>query len=648
MSSLDKIHQTHFFLFVFMISEIPFEILFNIASFLTTKDKLECTTVCSGWNEAFSESLWNTISINDHKNLIRMCKETEQENNVFKENGYRVRELSLSRWLSVKGYQLEILQNHFQRIQSLHVPHGSIRITEPIIPANWRLWSSLSRLKICVSGLGLQNTPNGFLEIISELPNLEYLEYIWSGWGESHVYTLQDIEAFHSFLPRLKYLSLNIVLANLDPGSVECFDAVKPAENLKVLKTRINNMDLRWLAYFARKYPNIHTLEWTDHTDLPASDLVQEEALQMFTGLQYAFPHLKKVVVYNLSPTNLTHMGFWDLFGRFDVPLKKLEYNLGICFETAAVMEQTLSACLKSCSKTLETLYIGENVGFSEPINIPICIGICPTLVSLDLSVFPSPIAINILLNNCTMLRKLKLKTSRVFIDSNMEDIREHGLQLLHITKASASPSLFKYISECCRQLRYMRLVDTSVVGPLSPAGGNISIDMTHTHFKLLQLNHVSFYGSQDDICDNNSAVNLLAFSKANTALYDDLGRNTSSDQEYIGSITDHVWFHSYWDGEDDTYDWINECKIGYMRTLNSEEENKAQKYFGSFQSKSNQSFDQDQVKRSKNGLVIENDWEYDLPRGHATIACNQVDQYVINGNSVYKDFVWDELYSTL
>ncbi|KAL0074046.1 hypothetical protein F4703DRAFT_1893737 [Phycomyces blakesleeanus] len=631
--------------------EIPFEILFNIAYFLTAKDKLSCMTVCSVWKEPFCESLWKTIHINDQRSLIPICNSVDEEKSTFKENGDRVRSLFLSRWLSTKAEQLQALQKHFQKIQLLHAPHGSIRATDHVKLTDWRLWNSLIHLEICVSGLSLQDEVQGLLDILSGLPNLERLEYIWTAWGTSDFYRLQDIEALHKYLPRLKYLSLSISLANLDPDELDKIELVEPAENLRVLKTRINNMDLRWLAYFARKYTKIHTLEWTDRTDLPASELFQEEAFEMFTKLHSAFKQLNKVVVNGVSQTNSTHIAFWNLFGRFGVPLKSLEYNLGTCFENSEFLEKTITACLQSCSSTLETLLINGSTGISNPTNIPVSIGVCPNLVSLDINVFPSSIAINIILDNCIALRKLKLEAKRVFIDSNIQsDIQKHDLQLIHIIKSRANSALFKYISERCRRLRYMRLVDVAVVGPLSQDTGTIFIDMSYTCLALLKLNHVSFYGSQDDICNNESAVNLIRFSTVNSPLlYDNTTKNRSiiiPNSSLPETSAETVWFHTYWDGEEVSYDWRNECKIGYMRVLSSEEKDRAQEYFKSFQFQSNQSLDQVQVNRSKEGLVVRNDWEYDLPRGQATLLFAQVNKYVINAKAVRKDNVWSRIYA--
>ncbi|KAL0095259.1 hypothetical protein F4703DRAFT_1823389 [Phycomyces blakesleeanus] len=604
-------------------SELPFEILSHIASFIAPDKNFDYTVVCRAWKIPFQESMWSRMNIYTRKKLEDACNTPASNQSYYKIHGHLVRELTLSKRLQTSDRQLRILQDLFPSLRSLYIYEESVDNIEFGVMADWSIWRSLTHLKICVEGFEIEVNVKKFLELLSFLPCLKRLEYVKALCGLSSLFKIDDFETLHRHLPQLTYLSTAMDLDNISPNDIQTITNSNPASALTTAEIRVDHMDIRWLWYFAQKYPNIRTLEWKIINTGFDTSVSPDEVISLFPSLTFAFPHLNKVVMKGESEKVSMHLAFWDLVYQFRAPIKHLVYYLAGRRNIPELLEQII----KKCMKTLLLLCWAE---MCDPLIIPNALGICTHLQSLNLEVRRSSIALDVILDNCSLLKKLKLTSQRVSIQPDASNSPKlHGLRFLELRMATIKSTLFQYISSRCRSLNYMRLASINIFGPLLPKTGSLNLDMPHTCFERLELNCVVFCASHDD-WSIEMPINFMALSQTNSTPCD---KNTPSQL---------VWFHLH-----------RPSRCGHqrdqIRILKKAEAKYSRKYFRAFERKTVKNPDsQNGVRRSYHGQVLKHLWKKDLPLGYARLNCKYSRNFVVDTSMSYINVLWDSIYDTL
>ncbi|KAL0094323.1 hypothetical protein F4703DRAFT_1817833, partial [Phycomyces blakesleeanus] len=611
---------------------------------LISNEKLCCATICKAWKQPFLESLWIIIRLNNYRNVEYICDMLTSQPNIFEKDTHRTRTLFLGKGLSMSEKQLGIIQQHFQYVETLGVTEQSLGSSEFGEFADWSQWKSLKNMDFCVEGLTLYNQMKEFLRILSFLPCLRHLETNKTTDVPSVVYKLGDFETIHLYLPKLEYMS---ILGNIEDFTTEDLVRIKtvvPAHKLTVAKFRIFDLDLRWLCYFSRKYPNLHTLELVCFPIPEKASLFRKEAIAMIPSLSNSFQRLTKVTINCTLGMGWGFTAFWDMLRQFGVSIKHLEYRLIGCHSDINQSIMTISKCTRSCSETLELLFMSNTLRCDNPSTIPNTLGSLPRLVDLCIIMEGVHIAIDALLDNCTALRKLRLTVKTISINSNdTSDITMHDLRSLELTKATTGTDVFNYLSHRCPQLNSMRLASMKVVGPVSKDTGVLYFDMSYTHFDYLHFTSVFFYATNDGTENDYSSVNLLNFGTSDPEMNPEGASETVfnlGDIENKMPLDDPLWLHVYCN--------IVSCmQIDDLRILDQEESDFTQEYFEAYESNV-ESYYPDHIRRSWWGQVPKESWKDDLHRGYVRFYFNYVGRYVIKTYDGCEDILWNKLYATL
>ncbi|KAI9018108.1 hypothetical protein CLU79DRAFT_302658 [Phycomyces nitens] len=530
-------------------SQLPFEIIACIASFLTVQQKLSCITVCQAWRTPFEESLWHTLVVGSRTTLETICDLSNVQNNVYRKNGHLVKVLKLM--VLLRDDQLRIVQECFSSLKQLNTIGRSLTKSTIAAETDWSYWGSLTCLIIQIDDLKIQIPVTKLLEILSFLPCLKHLDYFKPIWSPNPVYTLQDFETLHSYLPQLRRLSVSANFAEFTQKDVSYITKKAfPVNHLAELFIDSCQVDLRWLYYFARKYTNLNTIKWRNSDWKVPKTIYKEEAAMLIKELPSMFPHIKTVLNMSALPKDWAKFVFWDPLSRSGVLLDYIRHGL-YRDNTTDKARLCSSDSMRACLKSVQSLYVEAESFFSDPCSIPMAFDFCCTLVNLDIDIHGSPIAIDLLLDKCKALKKLNLIVSSVTTTSDMPSTQAiHALQDIGFEKATISAVVLNYISSRCLYLGCMRMHTVKVFGKMSHDTKSLLIDMSYTRFNLLELNNVMFYASTDGICDSGNAINILQLVRPNFA-YNQPPK--SHDLSMIlprgGLLTmllDLRWFHIY------------------------------------------------------------------------------------------------------
>ncbi|KAI9019418.1 hypothetical protein CLU79DRAFT_720395 [Phycomyces nitens] len=426
-------------------------------------------------------------------------------------HGNYARELTLSLELSVNDKELRILQKHFSRLDFLKIFDASLTGSLVNSTTDWSLWSSLTRLKVFTKGQDSIDNPDIFISILSQLPHLQHLDYSKDYTSKRPLYTFENLEKLHGCLPQLQELCLAVKLGPLCKTDLESMTTAIPMDCLTVVKFRIKTKDLRWLYYFARKYPKINLMEWGNTSIVDASESMQSQTISMLKTLTYAFSNLNTIVTCSTTKSEWTSFLFKECLDQFYVPLKSIRYFMFDDNLDPIQSEQSFDNCLRYFPKSLEKLSIFSNDSINRSL-IPELLASLPNLVVLAIEMPNSSIDIDVLLNHCMSLKILRLKVNSIHLKSAFEGLGRHDLALVEMGNSFVEKDVFGYISCRCRSLKYMRLVETKVHGPVSAQREAYCLDMRHTHFSYLQFNSISFYESKDGIVLTQVPIRILTF----------------------------------------------------------------------------------------------------------------------------------------
>ncbi|KAL0097889.1 hypothetical protein J3Q64DRAFT_1715693 [Phycomyces blakesleeanus] len=502
-----------------LVFELPFEVLVRIASLLSLEDKLSCTAVCKAWKPLFQESLWDTLYIQNERKLIDICYSTASHNCIYPENGSRVKEIYMSKGLLPSIEEIMVIQRMFHNTDLLYAPLRVLGSPDIQKFTESYSWKSLTCLEIIIDGFDspVERIPS-FIKATAYLPCLTRLEFVKNYTESSLIYTINDIEDLHSNLPHLKYLSLNGGVSDITTNNMIIFSHIIPAKCLTVAKLDLESMDIVWLYYSMCKYSNIKSLHWNISKSLIAQDDFIDYINIQIKKIPNPLKYMNTLVIKDTWCNEETYEYLYKLISYHKPPISHIKYSKCITYHTENelyLLSDNIRNLVGAFSQSLQKIEITTNANFSDINTIMKELGSCPDLVELHLSLSNTLIDIDVLLNHCVGLKKLKLSGKRVFISSDVpENTTPHGLCLLEVSRTIANTNLFYYISFRCRHLKYMHLNYMNVFGTFTKSTRGIVINMPHTHLQLLLLNCVSFCTEHGSEYSNEGAVNLMTSMK--------------------------------------------------------------------------------------------------------------------------------------
>ncbi|KAI9004913.1 hypothetical protein CLU79DRAFT_892499 [Phycomyces nitens] len=651
-----------------LISHLPLDILFQIAKFLSNKDKIQCSLVNKRFSVPFQESLWEEIGIYSSSELDYICKTSETAHESAQRNLYHTKSLTLGKAVPVTDKRILLLQQTFPKLRHLCIVHYLLDQSSFGMPADWSSWESLNELFFGLSYWTISRAEKMVLDIVCSLQSLSRLTLSLNFNQDLLRFTIKDLEMLHISLCQLEYLSINTDLSPLTIDDIKTVDITVPATRLTYLKINARTTVHRWMCYFAANYPNLRTLEGLVIDEIDKTEEYQSEiSSTSFPVIPHSFRHLQSFKASVDSRSALIYLSIWNHFGLSNTSLR----HVG-CEITGPVMDKiNLVSIFKSSvepfTNTLETLYF-EYIDFEPNTNTlttAIALDYYTCLAYLHISSEHSSVTLNPILDSCVALKALKLQARCIIIDPSAPTrSRPHGLRVLEVYHSATTAETLNYVSVQCPRLSYMWLLNTSIHGQICHKTGTLSIDMSKTSFISLRLNNVRFSISHDfDFNgDGDEENNFGIFALCQTTIKTPPREKKSSkwkmplirqlrtprttfdgdlpdkDDSTQNEKTDWYYAIQYYDS---SFGWSS-----IMWELTTQEGEYVQDYLSNFQYK------ESEKKRTSGGHGNKSNtkkkWKKDLYRGCAILKCLYAAEYIVN-HCFYLDLTFgDTLYKTL
>ncbi|KAI9030877.1 hypothetical protein CLU79DRAFT_731836 [Phycomyces nitens] len=677
-----------------LVSELPLEILTNIAAFSPKETKLQCTMVCKSWQMAFQDSLLDTIKLTEN-NIPGMAVLSKMTNlaRFFRKNGHRVRTLiiHMDSFLSVN--QLETLQEYFNGIKSLCIQHKTLHWHEPASRFGWKGWRSLTHLEIEISKLNHGRRMDKTFEILSCLPNLTSLYMIDNERSPQYKFTWRTMDFLHGCLPRLETLQAKIPLVNIPVHQINQIGNVLPAETMTSVHLSLTNSSLGWAYYSNLKYPNLHTLGlltksqvgetgeekmltfglsqeddavdsdyendsendndsdtfyWNDYEDEDTSDDTEdeeipeetpedtlEEATKIFSVLPRFFPCLKKLYMNKNLMSERENDLFWKLIRQFGVPIKYLNHISCSPLMDISSAEKTIVDCVQGFSPTIETLYYKV---YTNPMKSRLNISTPPMLVyhyfcltDLNIQLCTEDMALDIILDHCPALRILIMCVDQLTLcESATYNSVPHGLERLELCGVKARTSVFNYLSVRCKYLTNMALKNARIFGPICQETGNLCLDMPYTRFDTLILGNVRFYSESDLGLEEYRYKDRMLH--LITVKQVESARTKTNSPNTLLRVQSTPKIDQLWFLYFKDKARPGECFV--LQTLNRSQARLIQDYFRMFKLINQHPCDNKGKKHSKDEPEEDCYWADHPPQGYATVRCGYIAKYC--GKSIF------------
>ncbi|KAL0090682.1 hypothetical protein J3Q64DRAFT_1706634 [Phycomyces blakesleeanus] len=527
-------------------SELPFDILRNIGRFLWLPDQLESCLVCRTWRIPFQDSLWDVITFKQFRMFDKMLDVSDRAHESYQQNGYRVRELSIHSEISISDQRFLAFQKYFPNIICLFISDGHLNKTTLVSVANWNLWGkTLTDLKIHSMDWEYANQADTLLDISLQLPNLKSLIVTLFCGNTPALMTFDQLESFHSNMPLLERLVLDMNLA--DFGNEEYVLSrilnVKPAMKLKHLQFNFFHSFYQWLCYFAIKYPSLQTIRRTN--DFGEEDYVQHPKERHIVSHLYppAFQYLESI---DMTPTNTKqlHLDIWKQMYLLGTKLKHIKLNLHERVEMDC-LDAMIKECMNLFSKTLETFHFCGNADGPQLSNFTAHIDFFPVLVHLDISSSNTLIELDVLLDRCVSLKLLRVEDCKILLSTKeYETPKSHGLRMLCLLYAITTCNLLEYLSVRCRRLNYILLGLSEIYGEHSNSSSRIDIDMSYTHIKYIpsESKFISPSKRKRERCAGDADYIILSQTSSPCPIVSNVSTHFAWDL-YSDTITKDVWY---------------------------------------------------------------------------------------------------------
>ncbi|KAL0084503.1 hypothetical protein F4703DRAFT_1854570 [Phycomyces blakesleeanus] len=631
-------------------SQLPLDIILQIADLLLTKDKCSCSLTCKQWRDPFQKLLVKNIHVDSIKHLKTICNTNATSKTKSRSCGHLVHGLRIGGCFILPNVKQDVFFRSLPNLKHLNLGNMRFQDINTKMTQSNNTWMSLESLKIKINNNeGLQGAPD-LIKFLKTSRVLEKLEIFTKDREVIITFTENDFENLHQNLQHLSSIKACISLNFCASASQNTIPEITPALALTTLYLRLDEWDPLFLYYFGFKYPNLHSLR----LDFSISNYmcVDSGTLQRITPLfdsnPKALKYLETFELITRDASESAHMDIWQFFTSTKVPIKNFKYKTVYGDSASRDYKVLIERILRAFPKTLETLSILGRASCGSRSTKMLEISLCPLLVDLEINECSVCVDLNNLLDSCIALRQLKLHSDKLSITSGTDNRepkqyqgrQQHGLHVLELHGVGTSTSVFNCLSFRCRDLEYMKLCYVSIDGTISEETGRLLVDMPYTFFKMLLLCDVS-YCSSDGHGNDKTIITIFLLSRLNNPLQSNEERR--KDERELESTTveyhnqhDIAWFHTFTDG---VYDWDNDTGIVQ---LCKQQVSTAVNFFQGFRS--------NRVPRASIfdswGGYIEEGWDADLRNGYAEFRCGNVEKYSIYGVISDDQDNWDKLHS--
>ncbi|KAL0077628.1 hypothetical protein J3Q64DRAFT_1746571 [Phycomyces blakesleeanus] len=612
--------------------ELPFEVLSNIAEFLSLKDKIACTYVCKLWKDPFQVASWSYLKIYNSSSIYAITKPKTNEMTTYQINGKYAKGLYLYRTIRINSDCLQRIQQELPNIRNLTIGFVCLRKCNYGILSNWRNWKFLDTLIVEMDDF-LANPPSGFFDIFSFLPSLKKLELV-EVTPKVLELKVEDFDALQVHAPLLENIHLYGVLTTLIHKDIKNIAKTVPANNVTEFELNCLNNDQRWIYFFARKYPNLRKfiLGTEEISSLPVVSC--EKAVSLFASDLYAFSCLEELSVRMSGSSDDSHISFWKMFSSCNIPVKRLTYSPRFYQGTSDnISGRAIEASVKFFSNTIEELYISYFGAYKNIKDVTSALSCCTRLVKLNISTFRISIKLDKLLNGCKALKNIMLGEVDIDISSSAFNTRiPHDVSTISFVRSTITADTFNYLSPRCMKLQIMCVSESVISGSISEESGKLAIDLSSTNLKYFHLNGSEIKAS-NNLSDEPISINIInihrPISRHSLGLESDINKEAKTGPIYTSNEKsmeniDASWVHIYrlFDGSGH---W-NSAK----RVLGKKESKRARKYYSNFQIRNKAETDNEYL-RSWRGQVLKKKWRKDLCRGYAEIRLGYIEKYDID-----------------
>ncbi|KAI9006280.1 hypothetical protein CLU79DRAFT_780377 [Phycomyces nitens] len=618
--------------------DLPFEIIVSIVGFLGYKDKINCMDAISTWGTALEESLWNNINIYSQRSLDKICNINSTKHSAYKRNGCHVKTLTLNGDVCIDDRQLLAIQRLLPNLECLYSANSCISEEEFGKQSNWRLWRSLTQLHIDLTDWEDVDPIREFMGIFPFLSHLKILK-LDQDYGDIYPsLSLEEIDKIHDYMPRLEIIKLDIQPPVLTADDLVRITQVTPAPNLRTARFNVRNSVYGWLCYFAFKYPNLQTLEELTFKNNEPNELWQPSEL-ILKSHPAVFQYLNTVKINAQANTGQLEPAIWRFFRLFKIPIKYIDYFAYSYVNIPVTVQDAIKNSFNYFANTLETLYIKECHGCGNNWIITKDMNLYPCLVDIYIDAHRSSVAVNVLLDKCPSLQRLKIESGLMFIgpDESVTS-KTHPLRMLIIGRLSISADILNYISFRCKFLEHMCLNKSMLSGNISKDTGSLVIDMSHTHFRTLQLHQVLFTTFLDAKHESHT-ISLINIAQT-MAKKDHYFDRTIDEEPSRGRVFNRdprsSWFYTLYK---DFYrdEWTSE-----VWNLTQSEAKFATKYFSHFNANP---FKEALRSCTGNGYITKNNWKSSLSDGYVLLKCASFSQHTITGKWFSNEHVWQKIF---
>ncbi|KAI9009399.1 hypothetical protein CLU79DRAFT_774999 [Phycomyces nitens] len=639
-----------------MTPQLPANVLACIAKYLDTDDKKTCTYVCKAWSKPIQDSLLAIFKIQDLQLLSLQLKKATKHS-IYRERGANVRELDVASSCQVDDEQLFLLQDYFPNLLDLTITVSYANLFEYRNSIDWSLWGTLETLRLNIKIPDLFKGNKEFLYILSCLPCLRQLDVSLNDQLGVFVLELGDIEILHTTLPRLESLSMRVILDYLTNDDLMAIEAAEPAPCLHNLTISLHGIDYRWLCYFSQKYPNLQTIELKTARHVTEigthEDTFIQDARKRFISPHNVFEKLENVRIDTKDLGEL-HQIFWTLFGPSDITPRSIKAGFNTKYSSLDIFDEAMKIISSTHSSTIESLSVTGKFGPNDQQPVLLALDEYARLTTLDLKCNTAKFELDVILDRCMFLEKLRISESTVTLGENVSmNPSIHGLVLIELSKLTISTSVLNYISLRCLSLRFMRVIWTIIYQETPPVPGYLLVDMARTHFERLYLHCVKFISMHPSTL--GLPIRLISLSQErfrNTFIadegtidldFDDNNNNNNStfiqssssiEDEDLWSRNKPVWYHMFWDIT------LPENKNQTATILNEDEVERALVRLS-------QIHQEDRISSLLDGglapsyLLPSNSWEEHIPLGYVDFQCGSIGEAHINTNGTPEDDYW-------
>ncbi|KAL0086317.1 hypothetical protein J3Q64DRAFT_1739429, partial [Phycomyces blakesleeanus] len=631
-----------------MASQLPLEILLQIADILVTEDRLSCALTCKKWRYPFQETIWKDVIINSNTDYVNICNTLEGSKVGSSSHGQSVRSLSMSQICLIPNDGQDKLLKSLPNLKHLDLGRTRRKDINKRMTIHNDVWKSLESLKVQVTYSKTPDSTEQFIKLLENCSKLQSLEIFKSGVFQPVMFTQEDFDSLHQKVQLLSSFKACISLdRNLDPRQESMASNIVPIVGLTNLELQMCEWSSLWAYYFGHKYPNLRYLSWSTvnaqywliapHTTQPISEI-----LDLNTNI---FQHLETLEFVTADASERGHADFWDFFLPLSVPIKHLKYKTNCGNNVEMYFRTVIKRFLRSFSETLETITVEGSLfytgGLTPRLNLP---SYCPMLVDLEVKSCGVSIDLNNLFDNCVALERLKFYSGELLFHSSLlnreqrpnleqrqkQREKQHGLRILELHEVAASADTFSDISFRCRRLEYMSLDTTFICGTVPKRDPCLLLDMTYTSFKALHLAHVKFCSYYDNSLQQKMSLSYLCLSQSN---------NPQSSEVSYGFQPLAV-FHIFPDGEYDMDYTIGLKKLSKRQFGTTVEyfENRRFRRFGS----------ELKPDRRSNRKICEEDrlLQENLSKGYVELRCNYVAKYTTPELAPSVKEFWKDLYN--